>query len=170
MRPTSRSASASGTTPSSSPSPAPLAAAPRPRSSGRANGRGRSREPSRRRSPAAARKPWCRCRCLRWPEVLSRRVELLVGLGGAAVGVGSAAIEQAGVSGYLAGVIVGGALAGGRRYPRAAWVVPAIALLAAPFGPVPTGIGLLAVVQAFCAGRGDGRWWGIAGLIALVGG
>jgi signal transduction histidine kinase len=103
--------------------------------------------------------------------VTSRRAELLLGLVAAALGVGSAAIEQAGAAGYLAGAIVGGALAGGRRHSRAAWLVTAAALLAAaPFGPVPTGVSLLAVVQAFWAGRGDGRWWGIAGLIALVAG
>ena len=31
-------------------------------------------------------------------------------------------------------------------------------------------VGLLAAVHAFCAGRGRRRWWGIAGLVALVGG
>ena len=84
----------------------------------------------------------------------SRRSELLLGLGAAALGVGSAAIEQAGAAGYLAGAIVGGALAGGRRHPRAAWLVTAAALLAAaPFGPVPTGVSLLAAVTV--AGGGS---------------
>jgi len=103
--------------------------------------------------------------------VLGRRAQLLVGVGGAALGIGSAALEQAGVAGYLAGAVVGGSLAAVGRNPRAAWVTAALALLAAaPFGPLPTGVGLLATAHAFCAGRGDERWWGIAGLIALVGG
>jgi signal transduction histidine kinase len=100
-----------------------------------------------------------------------RRPELLVGLGGAALGIGSAALEDAGIAGYLAGAIVGAALALVRRNPRAAWVTAAFAMLAAaPFGPLPIGVGLLATVHAFCAGRGDEGWWGIAALVALVGG
>jgi signal transduction histidine kinase len=103
--------------------------------------------------------------------VIGRRAELAVGLGGVAVGIGFAALEDAGMAAYLAGAIVGGALALVRRNPRAAWVSAALALLAAaPFGPLPTGVGLLAAVHAFCAGRGDERWWGIAALVALVGG
>ena len=100
-----------------------------------------------------------------------RRVQLLVGLGGVALGIAFAGLEDAGIAAYLAGAIVGGALALVRRNPRAAWVTAALALLAAaPFGPLPTGVGLLATVHAFCAGRGDERRWGIAALVALVGG
>jgi signal transduction histidine kinase len=99
-----------------------------------------------------------------------RRTELLLGLGGAAIGIASAAGEQAGVAGYLAGFAVGGALALVPRHARAAWIVTAVALFAAvPFGALPVGVGLLATVHAFCAGRGDERWWGVAALIALVG-
>src|SRR5437764_5018042 len=101
--------------------------------------------------------------------MISRRVELAAGLGGAAVGVGSAVLEHAGPAGYLAGMIVGGALALGPRHPRAAWVTAALALAAAaPFGPVPTGAALVGVLVAFFAGREDLRWWAIAGLVALV--
>ena len=100
-----------------------------------------------------------------------RRAELLAGLGGAAIGIGSAAIEHAGFAGYVAGAVVGGALGAAPRHPRVAWVTAAVALLAAaPFGPLTLGVGLLATAHAFCAGRGDERWWGIAGLVALVGG
>ncbi|HET8820249.1 MAG TPA: histidine kinase [Thermoleophilaceae bacterium] len=100
-----------------------------------------------------------------------RRADLWVGVGGAAVGIGSAALEQAGVAGWLAGAVVGGSLAAVRSNPRAAWVTAALAMLgAAPFGPLPTGVFLLAAVHAFCAGRGDEGWWGIAALGALVGG
>jgi signal transduction histidine kinase len=101
----------------------------------------------------------------------ARRAELLVGLAAAAIGAGAAAIERPGAAGYLTGAIIGVALAAGRRNPRAAWLLTAATLLAAaPFGPAPTGVALLAVAQAFWAGRGEGRWWGIAGLIALVAG
>jgi signal transduction histidine kinase len=100
----------------------------------------------------------------------ARRADILVGLGAAVCGIGFAALEQAHVAGWLAGAAVGGAFALARRSPRAAWVTAAVALGAAtPFGPLPTGVELLAVVHAFCAGRGDGRWWGVAGLIAIVG-
>jgi signal transduction histidine kinase len=101
--------------------------------------------------------------------VSSRRVELLVGLGAIALGVGSALIEQTGAAGYVAAVIIGVALAAALRHPRAAWLVTAATLLAtAPFGLAPTGACIVVVAQAFMAGRGDDRWWGIAGLIALV--
>jgi signal transduction histidine kinase len=101
--------------------------------------------------------------------VSSRRTEVLLGLGAIAIGVGTARLEQAGAASYLAGVIIGAAFGAGRRHPRAAWGVTAITLMAAtPFGPLPTGVGLVAVAQAFWAGRGDDRWWGIAGLVALV--
>ena len=100
-----------------------------------------------------------------------RRADLWVGVGGAAFGIGSAALEQADVAGWLAGAVVGGSLAAVRSNPRAAWVTAALAMLAAaPFGPLPIGVFLLAAVHAFCAGRGDEGWWGIAALAALVGG
>jgi signal transduction histidine kinase len=103
--------------------------------------------------------------------VAARRADILVGLGAAVLGVGSTALEQADVAGWLAGAVVGGALALARSRPRAAWVTAAVALFAAAlFGPLPIGVSLLAVVHAFCAGRGDGRWWGVAGLIAIVAG
>ena len=99
-----------------------------------------------------------------------RHADLWVGVGGAAFGIGSAALEQAGVAGWLAGAVVGGSLAAVRSNPRAAWVTAALAMLAAaPFGPLPIGVFLLAAVHAFCAGRGDEGWWGIAALAALVG-
>jgi signal transduction histidine kinase len=99
-----------------------------------------------------------------------RRAELLTGLVAAAIGVGSAVVEHASVASYFAGAVVGGALAVAPRHPRAAWVTAAAALwAAAPFGPLPTGVALLATAHAFYAGRGDERWWALAGLIAIVG-
>jgi signal transduction histidine kinase len=102
--------------------------------------------------------------------VAARRADILLGLGTACLGIGSAALEQAHVAGWLAGGVVGGAFALVRRNPRAGWVTAAAALWAvAPFAQLPIGVALLAVVHAFCAGRGDERWWALAGLIAIVG-
>jgi len=103
--------------------------------------------------------------------VAVRRTELLVGIAGAAIGFGSAAIEHGGVAGPVAGAVVGGALAAAPRHPRATWVTAAIAVATtALLTPVSLGVGLLATVHAFYAGRGEGRWWGIAALAALVAG
>lgn len=101
----------------------------------------------------------------------ARRADLVAGLAGAALGVASAAIEPHGAAAYVAGALVGGSFAASRRRPRLAWLVTAGALLAtAPLAETPTGVSLLAVAQAFFAGRGDTRWWGIAGLVAIVAG
>jgi signal transduction histidine kinase len=100
-----------------------------------------------------------------------RRLDLLLGLAAVAVAVGTASLEQAGTAYYVAAVIVGIAFGAGRGHPRAAWMVTAGTLLATtPFGPAPTGVFLVAVGTAFWAGRSDTRWWGIAGLVALVAG
>ena len=100
-----------------------------------------------------------------------RRLELAAGVGGAAIGIASAASEQAGVAGVLAGAIVGGALGLAFRHPRAAWLTAAAAMFAAaPFGRLSLGVGLLATVHAFFAGRGEDRRWGIAALVAIVAG
>jgi signal transduction histidine kinase len=99
----------------------------------------------------------------------SRRGDLYLGLAAVALGAGTAPLDRAGAADYAVAAIVGCAFAAGRRHPRAAWVVTTAALLAsAPLGPAPTGVTLVAVAQAFWAGRGDTRWWGIAGLVALV--
>jgi signal transduction histidine kinase len=98
-----------------------------------------------------------------------RRADLLIGLAAVALAAGTAPLEQADAADYIAGVIVGVALGTGRQHPRAGWVVTTAALLAtAPFGPALAGVTLVAVAQAFWAGRGESRWWGIAGLVALV--
>jgi signal transduction histidine kinase len=99
----------------------------------------------------------------------ARRVDFLLGLAAVAVAIGTAPLEQAGPADYLAAVVVGAAFGAARRHPRVAWIVTAATLLAVtPFGAVPTGVGLVAVGTAFWTGRGDTRWWAIAGLAALV--
>jgi signal transduction histidine kinase len=103
--------------------------------------------------------------------VAGPRAELLVGVGGAAVGIGSTALERPSVAGCLAGAVVGGALATAPRHPRLTWAVVALTLTAAvTLAPLTIGLMLLATVHAFWAGRGDARWWGVAGLLALVAG
>ena len=100
----------------------------------------------------------------------SRRRVLLLALAAAAVGVGSAAVESADAGTCVAAAVIGAALPFGHRHPRAAWLVTAFALLTTvPLDPAPTGPSFMVVAQAFFAGRGDTRWWGIAGLVALVG-
>src|SRR5919108_248472 len=98
-----------------------------------------------------------------------RRRALVLGVAAAAVGAGSAAIETGGVETLVAAAVIGAALPVGFWHQRAAWLVTAVALLATvPFDQVPTGPSLMVVAQSFLAGRGDTRWWGIAGLIVLV--
>jgi signal transduction histidine kinase len=98
-----------------------------------------------------------------------RRTELHVGVGGAAIGIGSAAIEQGGVAAPIGGALVGGALGAAPRHPRAAWMIAAAGVgLTALDSSLPLGVGLLATVHAFFAGRGEERWWGIAAFVALV--
>jgi signal transduction histidine kinase len=102
--------------------------------------------------------------------VSSRRADALIGIGALALGVGVNVFEDARAAGYVAAVVLAVALAAGRRHPRAAWIVTAATILAvAPFEDLSDGVALVAVAQAFYAGRLEGRWWGIAGLVALVG-
>ena len=103
-------------------------------------------------------------------EVARHRAELLVGFAGAAVG--AAAVGLVGPAGWsvAAAVVMGAALGGARRHPRAAWLAATAALLAtAPHGSLLDEAYVLLVAHAFCAGRWDGRWGAVAGLIALTG-
>jgi signal transduction histidine kinase len=96
---------------------------------------------------------------------------MLLGVAAVALGVGIAALEGAEAAYYVAAAIVGMAFGAGRGHPRAAWMVTAATLLATtPLEPAPIGVFLAAVGTAFWTGRGDTRWWGIAGLVALVAG
>jgi signal transduction histidine kinase len=100
----------------------------------------------------------------------ARRTELLVGLGCAAFGIGSAALEQAAFANYLAGALVGALVAVAPRHARAAWVATAAIVAAtALVTSLSMGVFLLATVHAFYAGRGEGGVWGVAALTALVG-
>jgi signal transduction histidine kinase len=103
--------------------------------------------------------------------MVSRRADLLVGLAAAACGAAlTAADDDLGAAGIAAAVIVGGALGAARRHPRAAWIVAVAALLATvPYGQPTFGLALLAAAHAFCAGRHETRWAGLAALAALVG-
>jgi signal transduction histidine kinase len=101
--------------------------------------------------------------------VEARRNELLLSAGGVALGVGSVAIGHANLAQAATGVILGASLGAGPRHPRIAWVTAAIAAsVAAPFGTMPFAVALMSLVPAFVAGRWDERWWGVAGLVALV--
>jgi signal transduction histidine kinase len=99
-----------------------------------------------------------------------RPVDLLTGLAGAAYGAGAVAIWGDGAA-VAAGGVLGGALVTARQHPRATWLVATAVLLGiAPSArQLPFSVYLLVAAHAFSAGRGDGRWAGIAGLAALTG-
>jgi signal transduction histidine kinase len=101
--------------------------------------------------------------------VPTRRIDLLIGLAATTVCLGTAALQDAGAASYVTGAVIGAAFGAGRRHPRLGWLVTAGAVLASsPFAELPSGISLVAVGQGFWAGRGADRWWGVAGLVALV--
>lgn len=99
----------------------------------------------------------------------ARHKDVALGILAVAFGVATAPLEDAYAFSYVAAVVVGAAFGLGRRHPQAAWIVTAAVVVAAtPFGPLPTGIALVVVAQAFWTGRYDDRWWAVAGLVALV--
>jgi len=98
------------------------------------------------------------------------RAELLVAFAGA--GIGAVASGLVGPAGWrvAAAVFMGAALGVARRHPRLTWLVATAALLAtAPHASLLEEAYVLVVAHAFCAGRWDGRWGAVAGLIALIG-
>ena len=100
-----------------------------------------------------------------------RAGELLAGAAGAAVGATAAALEAHDASLVVAAAVLGAALGAARRYPRVAWIVAVAAILAmAPLADQTfAAVAFLAPVHAFCAGRWDSRWGGVAALTALIG-
>ena len=91
-----------------------------------------------------------------------RRIDLLIGLSAIAFGLGTAALEGASAASYVAGVL-------GRRHPRAGWLITAgVVLVVSPLADLPFGISLVVIGQGFWAGRDADRWWGIAGVVALM--
>jgi signal transduction histidine kinase len=101
--------------------------------------------------------------------VAPRRLELVVGFAAAAFGAGLAAVEDPGAVNCTVGALLGLALGGARRHPRAAWIAAAGTLAAAaPYGVVIAGPALLVIAHAFCAGRWERRWPGVVALAALI--
>ena len=100
-----------------------------------------------------------------------RRSDLLVGLAAAVPGAALTAVEgDLGAAGVASAVVVGGALGAARLHPRAAWIVAVTGLLASvPFGSPSFGLAMLAAAHAFCAGRRETRWAGLAALAAIAG-
>lgn len=65
--------------------------------------------------------------------------------------------------------MLGGSLAFARRRPLAVWLVATTALLVTvPHGVLELPAYLLVPAHAFCAGRWDSRWSGLAGTLALI--
>ena len=88
---------------------------------------------------------------------------------GAILGVASVATWSAGLEVAAAGAVLGGSLAFARRHPLAVWIVATAALLATvPQGVLGLATAALIPMHAFCAGRWDSRWSGLAGASALI--
>ena len=101
---------------------------------------------------------------------MTRRSQLLLGLGAAALAAAEAALEGDGAVFVAASVAAGLALGAAPSHPRAAWIVAVAALLAtAPFGAPTVGLGVLAAAHAFGAARSEGRLVGLAALAGMVG-
>jgi signal transduction histidine kinase len=101
--------------------------------------------------------------------VLSRRAELLVGVCGAAVGSGLAALESGKPLVLATTAIVGAALGPADRSPRAMRVVALGALLAAAPTNTTVGTAVVAAGHTFWSGRREDLWPGVAWLAALFG-
>lgn len=99
-----------------------------------------------------------------------RRAELLVGIGGAALGAAAAAIAGYGAVTTVTAAILGGALGAARPHPREAWLVAVAALVViAVHSDDVFALSPLVAAHAFSAGRWDGKWAGIAALLSLTG-
>jgi signal transduction histidine kinase len=102
--------------------------------------------------------------------VTSRRARLLAGLVAAAIGGMLAAVEDPSIPTIATAVILGAALAGADRRPRATWLLATAALiLAAPVGALSGAVILLVSAHAFTAGRREHGWAVIAAPLALLG-
>ncbi|MDQ3629778.1 MAG: histidine kinase, partial [Actinomycetota bacterium] len=93
---------------------------------------------------------------------------VLAGIG-AVLGAASVAAWSGGLEVAAAAAVLGGSLAFARRHPRAVWIVATAALLVTvPQGILGLATYVLVPAHAFCAGRWDSRWSGLAGAIALI--
>jgi len=102
--------------------------------------------------------------------VATRRAELLVGAAAAVLGAGGVAILGGTPLAAAATAVIGISLGASRRQPRAAWLIATVALLGtAREGTLPDPGQVLVLAHAFYAGRWDGRWSGVLGLLALIG-
>jgi signal transduction histidine kinase len=98
-----------------------------------------------------------------------RSGDLLIGLGAAAFGVAGAAAEGSGAEVCAAAAIIGAALGAARRHPRAAWIGTVAVLLVIAPADVAFFVAVLVAAHAFCAGRREDRWAGVAAGLALIG-
>lgn len=98
-----------------------------------------------------------------------RAREPVVAALGATLGSASVAVWDGGLEIVAAAAVLGGSLGFARRHPLAAWLVATTALLVTiPQGVLGLPTYLLVPAHAFCAGRWDTRWSGLAGTIALI--
>jgi signal transduction histidine kinase len=88
---------------------------------------------------------------------------------GAVLGTASVATWGGGLQVAIAAAVLGASLGLARDHPLAAWLVATAALLAtAPYGVLDVPTYVLVPAHAFCAGRWDRRWSGLAGAVALI--
>jgi signal transduction histidine kinase len=101
---------------------------------------------------------------------MPRRADLLLGLGAAAFGAAETAVEGLGAASVATAAVVGATLGAARSRPFAARAVAVAALLAqVTIGPISLALAFLAAAHAFSAARHEGRWAGVAWLLAVVG-
>ncbi len=104
------------------------------------------------------------------PEPTLGRTELAIGAAGAALAAAGALVEGDAPVAVVAMGVMGGSLGAARTYPRAAWMVAAIAIAIAVLSErtLPDSAVLLTPVIAFCAGRWERSWGGVIALAALI--
>jgi signal transduction histidine kinase len=104
-------------------------------------------------------------------DLTQRRAELAIGAAGALVGAVFTAAQDFGPGVVALMAVAGASLGAGRAYPRAAWIVAAVAMAAAGVAAqnFPDSGLLLLPVATFSAARWNGRWEGVLALVALVG-
>jgi signal transduction histidine kinase len=102
-----------------------------------------------------------------------RRSDQLIGASGAAVGAGVAALWGGDVGTVALALVLGASLGVSREHPRATWLFAGAAIVAIAALDRLNGDGAFALypvvaAHAFCAGRFDSHWKGLAGPVWLL--
>jgi signal transduction histidine kinase len=98
-----------------------------------------------------------------------RRLELVAGVAAAAIGAGTAALQEPSAGAIAGGALIGASLGAVRSAPLLGMVLAVAGTAAAGIaGPIGDGPFVLLLVASFLIGRYAGRAEGIAGVIALA--